>query len=89
MRRRRVAWGTMSEEREAHSLEIVRTAARFIEVNDKPGPFGPVIPGHEPLPCVRRPARAAGPAPVIRGPASTGRPQAGHHPGLLGHCSGA
>ena len=73
------AWGATSAECETRSLEIIRTAAEFIAVNGKPDPFGPVISGYEPLPEVRRHARAAELAPVIRGLASTDRPQVGHY----------
>ena len=41
-------------------------------------PFGPVVPGYEPLPEAERRARAAALAPVLRGLASTDRPQVGH-----------
>jgi len=73
------AWGPTSGECEARSLEIIRTAAEFIEVNGKPGPFGPMIAGYQPWPEERRHARAAQLAPVIRGLASTDHPQAGHY----------
>ncbi len=73
------AWGRSSGECEARSLEIIRTAAEFIAANGRPDPFGPVIAGYEPLPEARRRARAAWLAPVIRGLASTGRPQVGHY----------
>jgi len=73
------AWGRTSEECEARSLEIIRTAAEFIAANGKPDPFGPVIPRYEPLPEAERHARAAALAPVIRGLASTDRPQVGHY----------
>jgi rhamnulose-1-phosphate aldolase/alcohol dehydrogenase len=73
------AWGQTSEECEARSLEIIRTAAQFIQDNGKPDPFGPMIPGYEPLPEAGRHARAAALAPVIRGLASTDRPQVGHY----------
>ena len=73
------AWGGSSGECEARSLEIIRTAAEFIEANGRPDPFGPVIAGYEPLPAARRRARAAALAPVIRGLASTDRPQVGHY----------
>ena len=68
-----------SRECEARSLEIIRTAAEFIEANGRPDPFGPVIAGYEPLPPAQRRARAATLAPVIRGLASTDRPQVGHY----------
>ena len=73
------AWGGSSGECEARSLEIIRTAAEFIAVNGRPDPFGPVIAGYEPLLAARRRARAAALAPVIRGLASTDRPQVGHY----------
>ena len=73
------AWGASSGECEARSLEIIRTAAEFIEANGRPDPFGPVIAGYEPLPAAQRRARAAALAPVIRGLASTDRPQVGHY----------
>ncbi|HEV3067984.1 MAG TPA: bifunctional aldolase/short-chain dehydrogenase, partial [Streptosporangiaceae bacterium] len=73
------AWGGSSEECEARSLEIIRTAAEFIEVNGRPDPFGPIIAGYEPLSAAQRRARAAALAPVIRGLASTDRPQVGHY----------
>jgi rhamnulose-1-phosphate aldolase/alcohol dehydrogenase len=72
------AWGDTSAECEANSLAIIRTAERFIAENGKPPSFGPVIEGYEPLPEGQRRARAAALAPVIRGLASTDRPQVGH-----------
>jgi rhamnulose-1-phosphate aldolase/alcohol dehydrogenase len=73
------AWGRTSEECEARSLEIIRTAAEFIATRGRPEPFGPVIGGYEPLPEAERYARAAELAPVIRGLACTDRPQVGHY----------
>jgi rhamnose utilization protein RhaD (predicted bifunctional aldolase and dehydrogenase) len=73
------AWGATSEECEARSLEIIRTAARFIADHGKPDSFGPVIDGYQPLPDAERRARAAALAPVIRGLASTDRPQVSHY----------
>jgi len=73
------AWGQTSDECEARSLEIIRTAAEFIEARGRPEPFGPVIAGYEPLPEIERLARAAELAPVIRGLASTDWPQVGHY----------
>jgi len=73
------AWGATSQECEARSLEIIRTAAEFIAARGRAEPFGPVISGYEPLPAARRHARAAELAPVIRGLASTGRPRVGHY----------
>jgi rhamnulose-1-phosphate aldolase/alcohol dehydrogenase len=71
------AWGATSDECEANSLEIIATAQRYLDTHGRPDPFGPVIPGYEPLPEAERRARAAGLAPVIRGLASTDRPQVG------------
>jgi rhamnulose-1-phosphate aldolase/alcohol dehydrogenase len=73
------AWGPTSQECEARSLEIIRTAAEFIAAKGTSEPFGPVISGYEPLPETERLARAAELAPVIRGLACTDRPQVGHY----------
>ncbi|WP_283134642.1 bifunctional aldolase/short-chain dehydrogenase [Rhizohabitans arisaemae] len=72
------AWGATSDECEANSLEIIQTAAAFIEERGIAEPFGPVLPGFEPLPEPERRARAAALAPIIRGLASTDAPQVGH-----------
>jgi rhamnulose-1-phosphate aldolase/alcohol dehydrogenase len=72
------AWGDTSDECEARSLEIVRTAQAYLDSQGRPEPFGPVIAGYEPLPAQERRARAAELAPVIRGLASADRPQVGH-----------
>ena len=71
------AWGATSDECEANSLEIIATAQRYLDTHGRADPFGPVIPGYEPLPGAERRARAAELAPVIRGLASTDRPQVG------------
>jgi rhamnulose-1-phosphate aldolase/alcohol dehydrogenase len=73
------SWGATSEECEANSLDIIRTAERFIAERGRPDPFGPVIPACAALPEEQRRARAAALAPVIRGLASTDRPQVGHY----------
>ena len=70
------AWGATSDACEANSLEIIRTAERFIAERGKPDPFGEVV--HETLPAEARCARAAELAPVLRGLASTDRQQVGH-----------
>jgi rhamnulose-1-phosphate aldolase/alcohol dehydrogenase len=72
------AWGATSDECEARSLEIIATAQRFLDTRGRPDPFGPVIDAYRPLPDAERRARAAALAPVIRGLASTDRPQVGH-----------
>ncbi|MGH3876433.1 MAG: bifunctional aldolase/short-chain dehydrogenase [Actinophytocola sp.] len=70
------AWGATSDECEARSLEIIQTAQRFLDEHGRPDPFGPVE--IEPLPDNERRRLAARLAPVIRGLASTDRPQLGH-----------
>jgi rhamnulose-1-phosphate aldolase/alcohol dehydrogenase len=70
------AWGETSDECEARSLEIIAQARQFIDERGATRPFGPMI--FEPLPQTQRRARAAALAPVIRGLASTDRPQLGH-----------
>jgi rhamnose utilization protein RhaD (predicted bifunctional aldolase and dehydrogenase)/NAD(P)-dependent dehydrogenase (short-subunit alcohol dehydrogenase family) len=65
------AWGATSDECEARSLEIIATAQRYLEKHGSAEPFGPVLPGYEPLPSAQRHARAAALAPVLRGLAST------------------
>ena len=73
------AWGRTSAECEARSLEIVRTAERFIAERGRPDPFGPVVDGYQPLPEAERRARAAALFPVLRGLSSTDRRQVGHY----------
>jgi rhamnulose-1-phosphate aldolase/alcohol dehydrogenase len=73
------AWGETSEECEANSLDIIRTAEAFIAEHGKADPFGAVVPGFEALPEDERHTRAAALAPVIRGLASTDSPQLGHY----------
>jgi rhamnulose-1-phosphate aldolase/alcohol dehydrogenase len=72
------AWGETSQESEANSQEIIRTAERFLAERGRPEPFGPLLPGFEALPEAERRTRAAALAPVIRGLASTDKPQVGH-----------
>jgi rhamnulose-1-phosphate aldolase/alcohol dehydrogenase len=69
-------WGSSSDECEANSLSIIRTAEEFIASRGRPDPFGAVV--CETLPVPERRARAAELAPVIRGLASTDRAQVGH-----------
>ena len=73
------AWGDTSEECERNSLDIIRTAEKFLAEHGKDEPFGAPVPGFEPLPEAERHARAAALAPVIRGLASTDKPQLGHY----------
>nr|CAA9358823.1 MAG: Predicted rhamnulose-1-phosphate aldolase / Predicted lactaldehyde dehydrogenase [uncultured Nocardioidaceae bacterium] len=72
------AWGDTSEQCEARSTEIIRTAEDFLVARGRPDPFGPVVPGFEPLPAAERRIRAAALAPYMRGLASTDVPQVGH-----------
>jgi rhamnulose-1-phosphate aldolase/alcohol dehydrogenase len=72
------AWGDTSEEAEANSLEIIRTAQAFLDERGSSEPFGAVVPGCEPLPQVERHATAAAIFPTLRGLASTDAPQVGH-----------
>lgn len=71
------AWGSTSAEAEERSLHIVRTAEEYIASQTGPHPFGDVV--NPPLPDEERRARAAALAPVIRGLASTDKPQVGHY----------
>ncbi|MEU2129808.1 bifunctional aldolase/short-chain dehydrogenase [Streptomyces sp. NPDC018352] len=72
------AWGETSEECERHALWMIRTAETFLQERGGAEPFGPGWAGREPLPEERRRERAAALAPLIRGLASTDRPQVGH-----------
>jgi rhamnulose-1-phosphate aldolase/alcohol dehydrogenase len=73
------AWGDSSDECEQRSLEIIRTAERFIAERGRAEPFGPVLPGHQALPPDEREGRAAALFPLVRGLVSTDRPQVGHY----------
>jgi len=72
------AWGRTSAEAEANSLEIIRTAEKFLAANGVAEPFGPIVAGYEALPETERRTKAAALAPTIRGLASADRPQVGH-----------
>ncbi|MCZ4119755.1 bifunctional aldolase/short-chain dehydrogenase [Streptomyces sp. H39-S7] len=72
------AWGATSQECEQNSLDIIRTAAAFLDRRGSGEPFGPPLPGFAPLPPAERGARAAALAPVLRSLASADRPQIGH-----------
>ncbi|MEU0508413.1 bifunctional aldolase/short-chain dehydrogenase [Amycolatopsis sp. NPDC006125] len=73
------AWGETSEECRRNSLEIIRTAEKFLAERGSAEPFGAVVRGFEPLPEEERRKRAAALAPVIRGLASTDQRQVGHY----------
>ncbi|SNU02494.1 rhamnulose-1-phosphate aldolase/alcohol dehydrogenase [Ruaniaceae bacterium KH17] len=78
------AWGDTSDEVEARSLEIIRTAEARIDeataalAQKGEHPFGAVREGFEALPEAERRERAAALAPALRGIASVDRPQVGH-----------
>ncbi|NUR29819.1 MAG: bifunctional aldolase/short-chain dehydrogenase, partial [Catenulispora sp.] len=72
------AWGDTSEECEANSLRIIRTAEEFLTIKGQAEPFGPAIAGFEALPAAERRARAAALAPHVRALASADKPQVGH-----------
>ena len=72
------AWGATSEDCEANSREIIRTAERFLIQRGTREPFGAPLPGYEVLPEAERRRRAAALAPIVRGLASTDQPQVGH-----------
>ena len=71
-------WGETSEQCEATTLAIIRTAAEFLATHGRPDPLGPPRPGFEPLAPDERRRRAAALAPVIRGACSTDSPVVGH-----------
>jgi len=73
------AWGATSEEAQARSLEIIAGAQAYLDEHGVAEPFGPVVPGNEPLPEAERRAKAAAIFPTIRGLASTDAPQVGHY----------
>ncbi|MET4920866.1 bifunctional aldolase/short-chain dehydrogenase [Streptomyces sp. PSRA5] len=72
------AWGDTSRECEENSLSIIREAERFLAKRGRPEPFGPALDGYGALPDGERRTRAAALAPLLRGLASTDRPQVGH-----------
>ncbi|MFI6271725.1 bifunctional aldolase/short-chain dehydrogenase [Micromonospora zamorensis] len=72
------AWGATSDECERSSLEIIRSAQAYLDERGRAEPLGSVIAGYEPLPTDERRRRAAALFPVLRGLASTDRPQIGH-----------
>ena len=72
------AWGASSQEAEENSMHIIETAQAYLDAHGDPEPFGPVVPGREPLPQRERHERAAALFPLLRGLASTDKPQVGH-----------
>jgi rhamnulose-1-phosphate aldolase/alcohol dehydrogenase len=59
-------------------LEIIATAQRYLDDNGCAEPLGEVVLEFQPLPDAERRERAAALAPLLRGLASTDRPQVGH-----------
>jgi rhamnulose-1-phosphate aldolase/alcohol dehydrogenase len=72
------AWGDTSDEAEANSLWIIKTAEDYIGANGRKDPFGTVKEGYTALDAEARKTRAALLAPTLRGLASTDRAQVGH-----------
>ena len=72
------AWGSTSAEAEAHSLEIIETAEKYISSRGRSQPFGAPLDGYDPPSDEDRRAKAAALAPFLRGLASTDKPQVGH-----------
>ncbi|BBY19646.1 bifunctional aldolase/short-chain dehydrogenase [Mycolicibacterium litorale] len=72
------AWGDTSAQAEAHSLEIIETAERYIAEHGRSAPFGAPLDGYGALPDPQRRTRAAALAPFLRGLVSTHKPQVGH-----------
>jgi rhamnulose-1-phosphate aldolase/alcohol dehydrogenase len=73
------AWADSSDECEARSLEIIRTAEAFIARNARPEPFGAIIEGYEPLAETARRIRAAALMPLVRGLVSSEHSLVGHY----------
>jgi rhamnulose-1-phosphate aldolase/alcohol dehydrogenase len=72
------AWGETSVDAEAHSLEIIGTASRYLAEHSRPEPFGPPLPGYGALPESERRARAVALAPTLRSLASHDKAMVGH-----------
>jgi rhamnulose-1-phosphate aldolase len=72
------AWGATSDETEANSLWIIRTAQEYIDTHGKAQPFGAPVATRLRLDAAERRAKAAALAPIIRGLASTDQRMLGH-----------
>ncbi|MCP2288426.1 bifunctional aldolase/short-chain dehydrogenase [Nocardia amikacinitolerans] len=72
------AWGATSAAAESNSLEIIRTAQSYIDEHGRPCPFGPPLPGYQPLPADQRRTKAAALAAHLRGLVSTDQRRVGH-----------
>jgi rhamnulose-1-phosphate aldolase/alcohol dehydrogenase len=73
------AWGNSSDQCEANSVEIIRTATEYIAQRGRPEPFGAPIAEYQPLPISARRERAALLFPYVRGLVSTDRRHVGHY----------
>src|SRR5258707_13079098 len=65
------AWGVTSEQCQANSLEIIRTAQAFLDSRGGVEPFGARVPEWPPLPVQQSRERGAPLPPVFRGLTST------------------
>lgn len=72
------AWGATSDEAEANSLWIIRTAQEYIDAHGRPQPFGAPVEGRRRLGDGARRAKAAALAPHIRAIASHDHAMIGH-----------
>ncbi|MDA9796413.1 bifunctional aldolase/short-chain dehydrogenase [Aquiluna sp.] len=72
------AWGDTSSQTEKHSLEIIKSAERYIRQHGKKEPFGRPVAGFQALKPASRSERASAIAPLLRGLASTDKPMVGH-----------
>ena len=72
------AWGATSDECEANSLEIIRTAQSFLDAHGRSSRSVPSFPATNPCPPPRAAPGAAALVPLLRGLASTDQPQVGH-----------
>jgi rhamnose utilization protein RhaD (predicted bifunctional aldolase and dehydrogenase)/NAD(P)-dependent dehydrogenase (short-subunit alcohol dehydrogenase family) len=71
------AWGSHQRGVRGELLEIIQTAAAYLAEHGRSDPFGARV--HETLPEDVRRERAAQLFPILRGLASTDRPQVGHY----------
>lgn len=72
------AWGDSSDEAEANSLWIIKTAQDYLDSEGKADPFGSALTGYAALPEAERRAKAAALAPHVRALASADKPMVGH-----------
>ncbi len=72
------AWGATSEEAEANSMWIIRTAQAYLDEHGAAEPFGPAVAERRALTLAERRAKAAALAPHLRAVASQDHPMVGH-----------